>query len=283
MTRDRLGAAGFVVFLVVAVVPIGASFLYSFLYTVGLTGLLSEGWTTRHWTAVLTGRDFWMAGLLSTSVAAGVAFLATAGGLGLSLALGARVRRGLTSYALHLPLAMPPVVAAFAAFQLLSPAGLPSRISHAFGWSKLETFVPLTNDLLHAGVLATHVFIALPFLSIVFAQLHRSERIDEYDALGRSLGASRWQRLSRITIPMLLRRALPNVLLLFIVVLGSYEIPLLLGRQSPLFLSVLVVRKYQRFDITQKPQAFVIALLYTAFVLAVLTYALARRRGQERG
>jgi putative spermidine/putrescine transport system permease protein len=283
MTRDRLGTAGFLLFLLVAIVPIAASLVYSFLYTVGLTGLLSEGATTRHWAAVLAGSDFRAAGLLSLAVAASVSLVATAGGLALALAFGERIRRGALSYAFFLPLALPPVVAAFAGYQLLSPAGLLSRMVRALRLSAgIETFPPLTNDFLHAGVILTHVFIALPFLTVVFVQLHESERIPEYLALSRSLGASHWQSIRLVAVPMLLRRAAPNVLLLFIVVFGSYEIPLLLGRQSPLMISVLAVRKYQRFDVTQKPQAFVIAILYAIFVLALLTYALTRRDREAR-
>ena len=59
-------------------------------------------------------------------------------------------------------------------------------------------------------------------------------------------------------------------MLFFIYVMGAYEIPLLLGRQSPQMLSVLAMRKYARFDITQKPEAFAIAFLYAVLVSVVL-------------
>ena len=68
----------------------------------------------------------------------------------------------------------------------------------------------------------------------------------------------------------------PSLALLFAVVLGSYEIPLLIGSQSPQMISVLVLRRYALYDITQKPEAFIIALLYTLLVLGLVGTALRR-------
>src|SRR5262249_39037592 len=82
---------------------------------------------------------------------------------------------------------------------------------------------------------------------------------------------------------ILLSRAAANVLLLFVVVLGSYEIPLLLGRQSPQMLSVLTFRKYQRFDLLDKPQAFACSILYTLFALTVVVLALGRGTSSRMG
>ena len=59
--------------------------------------------------------------------------------------------------------------------------------------------------------------------------------------------------------------------------LGSFEIPLLLGPQSPQMISVLARRKFGLFDLEQKPQAFIIALLYTGLVVALLLVFLRRR------
>jgi len=71
-------------------------------------------------------------------------------------------------------------------------------------------------------------------------------------------------------------------MLFFIYVLGAYEIPLLLGQQSPQMLSVLVMRKYARFDITQKPEAFIIAILYALFVTAIILTVFRRNRSSLR-
>jgi putative spermidine/putrescine transport system permease protein len=281
-SSDRAGRSGFALFLAFAILPVAGSLVYALLYTVGLTGLLSDGFTLTHWARVLRGGELWSSLALSAGVALAACLLATIGGLIVALALRTSVERGPLSYAIYLPLAMPFVVGAFIGFETLSAGGLLSRIAFHLGLTPgLDGFPSLTNDALHFGVVATHAFLAFPFLAVVFRQLYESESVDAYAALSRSLGASALQTLRRVTLPMLLRRARPNLVLLFIVLFGSYEIPLLLGRQSPQMISVLTVRKYQRFDLTQKPEAFAIAIVYTLTVLLLLVTAF-RPRSTER-
>src|SRR5262249_37811035 len=105
-----------------------------------------------------------------------------------------------------------------------------------------------------------------------------SERIGALRELAASLGASRRQALVRVTLPILLRAAVPSLALLFAVALGSFEIPLLLGRQAPQMLSVLTYRKYALFDITQKPEAYILAVGYSVVVLGLLVVVLRRHR-----
>jgi putative spermidine/putrescine transport system permease protein len=280
---DKPGLAGFALFLAVAVVPVAVSLIYALLYTFGLTGLLSDGFTLAHWSAVLGSEELWTSLALSAAVALAACVLAATGGLAVALGLRPQLARGPLSYAIYLPLAMPFVVGAFVGFETLSAGGMLSRVAYRLGLTAgIDGFPSLTNDTLSLGVIATHAFLALPFLAVVFVQLYESESIDAYAALSRSLGATARQTLRRVTLPMLVRRARPNLVLLFIVLLGSYEIPLLLGRQSPQMISVLTVRKYQRFDLLQKPDAFVIAIVYTATVLLLLLTAFRPRTSEER-
>lgn len=278
-----LEAAAFAVFLAVAVLPIAASLAYSFLYTIGLAGLLQHGLTAATWVTVLSSRELWKSLGLSVAVAATVCALAAGGGLLLALALRRQLSRGPLSYAIYLPLALPGTVAAFLGFQILSPAGLLSRLAYRLGVTgSLAAFPALTNDRWAIGIVATEAGLALPFFALLFAQLYESERVADFDALSRTLGASRAQSFWRVAVPLLLDAGASNVLLLFVAALGAYEVPLLLGRQSPQMLSVLAMQKFQRFDLSQKPQAFVIAILYTALSLGVIQRALAHRRRRGR-
>jgi putative spermidine/putrescine transport system permease protein len=265
--RDPVGAAGLLLFLALAILPIGLSLVYAALYSVGLTGLLGRGLTWEHWRAVLGSRELWASLGLSAGVALAVVSATTAAALTLALSLRERVERGPVSYLLHLPLALPGAVAAFLVFQMLTGGGLVPRALVRLG---LSAPVSLVQDRWALGIVFAHVGLAVPFFTLLFADLYRSERIGELAALARSLGADTGQCLRRVEIPLLLRAAAANLALLFIVILGSYEIPLLLGRQAPQMLSVLTLRKYALFDISQKPQAFVVALVYTALVLALI-------------
>lgn len=277
--RDPVGAAGLLLFLGLAILPVGLSLVYAALYSLGLTGLLGRGLTWSHWRAVLGSRELWASLGLSAGVALGVVAATTAAALGLALSLRERVERGLLSSALYLPLALPGAVAAFFVFQMLTGRGLVPRVLFRLGLlSDPAAYVPLVQDRWAVGIVLAHVGLAVPFFTLLFADLYRSERIGELAALARSLGASPGQCIRRVEVPLLLRAASANLALLFIVILGSYEIPLLLGRQAPQMLSVLTLRKYALFDVTQKPQAFVVALVYTALVLALIAGLFRGRR-----
>ncbi|HEX4966311.1 MAG TPA: ABC transporter permease [Thermoanaerobaculia bacterium] len=280
--RSRSGTLGLAAFLAVAVLPIGASLVYALLYSVGLAGLLREGFTGRHWLAVLGGGEVWASLLLSALVAAAVVAISTA--LGLALAVGFRgaLDCGLLGDSLYLPLALPGAVAAFFVFQMLTGGGLVARVLIKLGvLSDSSRFVPLVQDRWAVGIILAHTLLAAPFLALLFARLYESERVAEMAALSQALGASRRQSLWRVEVPILLHAAGTNLALLFIVVLGSYEIPLLLGRQAPQMLSVLTMRKFALFDLRQKPEAFVVALLYTGIVMALITGLF--RRGRVDG
>lgn len=275
--RDPAGALGLTLFVAIAIVPLGASLLYAGLYSLGLTGLLNRGFTLEAWRRVLGGREVWASLGLSLWVALAVVALAAIGGLALALALRGRLDRGPLSYTLYLPLALPWTVAAFFTFQMLTGGGLVPRLLLRLGvLADPAAYTAPVQDRWAIGIILTHAALAVPFFGLLFDKLYRSERIGELSALAASLGASRGQRLRRVEIPLLLRAAASNLALLLVVVLGSYEIPLLLGRQAPQMLSVLTLRKYALFDIRQKPEAFVVALLYTALVLGVIGMAFRR-------
>jgi len=125
------------------------------------------------------------------------------------------------------------------------------------------------------------VGLAVPFFTLLLAELHGSERIGALSDLAATLGASRFQRLRFVTVPVLLRRAQPSLALLFVLALGSFEIPWLLGRQSPQMLSVLTYRKHGLFDLTQKPEAYLLALGYTLLVFAMLVAAFRGRAPRD--
>ncbi len=277
--RSRSGTLGLLLFLAIAVLPIAASLFYALLYSVGLAGLLRTGLTAEPWLAVLRGGEVWESVGLSAAVAAAVVAATTILGLALALVFRGRLDRGLLGHALYLPLALPGAVAAFFTFQLLTGGGLAARVLLRLGLlSEPSRFLPLVQDRWAAGIVLTHTALAAPFFALLFARLYESERVEELAALARSLGASSRQCRWRVEVPLLLHAAGTNLALLFVVVLGSYEIPLLLGRQAPQMLSVLAMRKFASFDLSQKPEAFVVALLYTVCVTALIAGLFRRRR-----
>jgi putative spermidine/putrescine transport system permease protein len=160
---------------------------------------------------------------------------------------------------------------------------IPRLLLHLRVMSTLEGGWSLVQDPWGVGVITAHSFATTALLTLSFRALQHSEHLDALDRVAAALGADAHQRLWRISVPLLLHRGAPTLALVFILVLGSYEIPLLLGRQSPQMLSVLVIHKYmRRFDLSQKPEALVVALIYTALVVAVIAW-LAWQRTRRPG
>ena len=273
---ERLGLA---LFLLLTAAPVTASLLYATLYGFGLVGLLSHGFTLEHWRRVLTSGEAWASARLSLYVATTVVAVTAALALPLALVLRDRLGSGPLAYVLTLPLAVPGTVAAFLALQLLSGAGLLSRLAFRMHLTEgIAGFPELVHDSALAGVIATHVALAVPFFVFLFVELFASERVGPLLELSATLGARSTQGLLKVTLPILLRAAWPSLCLLFVVVLGSFEIPLLLGRQAPQMLSILTYRKYALFDIAEKPEAYILALGYTGLVLGVIAAAFRRHR-----
>ena len=277
--RNTLGLTGLALFVLVAILPIGFSLAYAAAYSLGWVGLLSEGFTFAYWAKVAAGGEVW--GTFGWSLYVATVTVVLTVGLALVLALYLRrpLQHGPLSYVIYFPLALPATVAAFLVFQLFSGAGYLARVALALGLiESAEQFPSAVHDPYGVGIILAHVGITVPFFILLFIQVYNTEKVGALMQLARTLGARRRDTVYRVAVPILLQKAATNVLLLFIAVLGSYEIPLLLGRQSPEMLSVLTMRKYSLFDLSQKPEAFIVALLYTAFVLALLILAFRRGR-----
>ena len=239
-------------------VPIILSFGYAALYSFGVVGILNTSFTLSNWTNTLTSGEVVSAFVFSFYVALVSIFITILLALLLTSIFRNEVNRATVIY---LPLGITAIVAAFYTFQVLSKAGLFSLLHDTFGIS----------------IIATHVLMALPFFTILFTNLNSSENLDELRNLARTLGASARQVEFKVAIPILLRKAFPTIVLYFIFVLGSYEIPLLLGRQYPQMVSVLIIRKLQRFNLLDIPTAYAMAVLYL-IITATMIVVLCRKR-----
>ena len=251
--------------------PVVWAFGYALLYSLGLIGLLADGFTLAHWRETLALAETPGTVLLSLWVAAAVTALATFGALELSLRLPETLRRPGALALLCVPLATPVAVAGFVVYQLLAGGGFLARLAHRFGWIDGPAGFPvLVNDPFAAGIVLAHLISALPLLTLFFLNLRKSIRLDEQLALAEALGASPAKARRKVGRPLLLRKGRALVLLVFILTLGSFEIPLILGRESPRMFSVLIQNKAAGFDLADRPEAFVLALLYLALVLPPL-------------
>jgi putative spermidine/putrescine transport system permease protein len=258
-----------------AVLPVILGLGYAVLYSFGIIGSLNTGFTLSYWQQLLSGSELWVS-LAYSSVISGVAIvLCILISLWIALSFHHFFARGPLSYFIYAPLAFPSVVAAFFFFQLLSGAGLLSRIFYQTGIiHSTSQFPDLVNDRFAIGIILSQTFLSCPIFILLYTNLIKSERIEGLSVLAGSLGATQNQFSLRITVPLLFRKSWPSILLYFIFKLGAYEIPLLLGRSNPQTLSVLAINKLQRFNLMDIPQGYAIAVTYTVVVLVLLHFAL---------
>jgi len=264
-------AAGLALFLLLAVAPLLLGLVYALLYSFGIAGLVSEGPTLHYWQLALSDTEFWVSLGYTLYISLSTIALTIVAALGLVLFLKRPLQQGLPGFSLYVPLAFPAIVVAFLVFQLASRSGLLSRIFYSLGLiQSTAAFPELVNDPYAIGIIAAHTFMAVPFFTLYFMNLYDNERIGEFSNVARTLGAGRARRMFHIQIPILLRRAFPTLTLYTIFVMGSYEIPLILGRQSPQMMSVLIIRKLREYSLATIPEAYIAALLYSVIVVVLL-------------
>jgi putative spermidine/putrescine transport system permease protein len=267
-TRDRilpLLAAG-----AVLGVPILAGIGYLVAGALGAVGNAAPGGLSRvlHDPAVLRSAAF------SLWIAFAGTLLALIGALVVALVLrhASFVGRIGRSVAL-LPLPVPTVAAGVALLFLLSQSGWLSRIAAQLHVTARPTDFPsFVYDPLAVGIIAAVVWKELPFLLLIALSLQalRGQRIAE---AARTLGASPSQVLRQITLPLLLRGMAPSIVAVFVFVLGSLELPLVLGPSSPLALPMLLQERRQQLDAASHGEAYVIALMATLLaVVAVVVH-----------
>lgn len=176
--------------------------------------LLPEQVDLAVWRAVAdggaTGRRMLRAGVNSTVIAVSVGGLAAGLGfpIGRALARLSGWRRHLGAAAAFLPVAAPPIALAVGlqySFLRLGLGGDP------------------------AGVLLAHVVPALGYTSLFFIGVFTlfDERVEDE---ARTLGASRWQTLARVTIPLLRRPLVEAWVLGFLVSWAQVPLTLVIGQ-----------------------------------------------------
>lgn len=281
--RQKSARLGLVLRLAPVVLVVGGLFgggmVLAFLQSLGM--MPADGasrLTLAHYLQFVTDPEFRDSLLFTFALASVVTAISALAGFALALGLRRTVRRWRPLALLaQVPLAMPHIVMALFVVDLLSPSGLLARLLHAAGWLHSPAALPaLTNDRFGVGIVVAYVLKEAPFVALmVLAVLLRLG--EDYDAAARTLGASRWQRLRYVTLPLVSPALVSSALVVFAFICGAYEVPLLLGRQYPAMLPVVAQRKFMSVDLSARPDALaiglLIALLSAIFVVGYMRLA----------
>ncbi|MBS3738018.1 ABC transporter permease subunit [Mesohalobacter halotolerans] len=253
------------------VLPLVAGLSYALSYSLGLSGLLSKGFTLDYWQKALTSQNLWVSFLYSLSI--GLVSVVTSLCIAVSMALSwnKSIQQGRLSYFIFLPLCFPATVMAFLVLQWLSPSGWFSRIAFELGFiCSLNDFPNVVRDFYGVGIIFCSVLLITPFFTILMSNIYRNENLLELEKLSKTLGASSRKTLRCVTLPILFKKSKMTLLLFVIFVMSSYEVPLILGRQYPQMVSVAIVQKIQKFNLNDIPLGFAMSVLYVLLVILVL-------------
>jgi putative spermidine/putrescine transport system permease protein len=233
---------------------------------------------------VLSNPDFLASFALTFHIAFTSTVLSAVLAIGAALLIRASVfGRGVMTFLFQLNLTVPHVVGAIGMLYLFGQSGSFARLSHAMGLiDRPADFPALIFDPYAIGIILHYVWKEVPFIgTILLAQMQAIG--PEPEASARSLGATRWQAVRHVLLPLILPGLLGASAISFAFAFGAYEIPALLGASHPQALPVLAWRSYTATDLAARPDALamtvVIALLSGLLLAAYLRAARLRGRG----
>ena len=231
--------------------------------SIGYFPLIGEDdFTSAHYRVLFDDLEFHKSLALTFLLASASTAISSLAGLALALALRdiARCNRLLNAL-LQVPIGIPHLVMAVALLHLITPSGLIARTAYAAGLVKVPLDFPVVvNDRYGFGIIIAYVLKETPFIALmVLGLLVRLG--DEYHCVARTLGASSWQRLRYVTLPMAAPAVASGALVVFAFAFGAFEIPYLLGRTYPAMLSVVAQRHFMSPDLTERPEAIAIAIV----------------------
>lgn len=232
--------------------------------------------TFEHYAALVTDGELRDSLVVTTIVASVATVISAAVGTAIAVSLrdcAARFR--FVAVLLQVPLAIPHLAMAIAFLHLASPSGLMARAAYHLGIVGAPSDVPaIVNDPLCVGIILTYVVKEVPFVAVmVLALLARIG--DEYDAVAKTLGATGWQRLRHVTLPLVAPATVSASLVAFAFIFGAFEVPYLLGRTYPSMLAVVAQQRFASVDLADRPAATAVAVTIS-LVAAALVYAYLR-------
>jgi molybdate transport system permease protein len=169
---------------------------------------------------------------------------------------GRAVLRALTT----LPMVLPPVVGGIALLLAFGRRGLlGSWLDSTFGIT-----LPFTT----AGVVMAETFVAMPFLILtVEAGLRSMDR--RYEEAARTLGASRWRVLTRVTLPLIAPSLFAGAVLCWARALGEFGATITFAGNFPGITQTMPLAVYLLLE-TNQEASFILSLLLLLISLLAL-------------
>ncbi len=166
-------------------------------------------------------------------------------------------------------LPIPHLVGAIGILLLFSQSGFLARLGHAAGLIQAPADFPaLVYDPYAIGIILEYVWKSTVFIGVILLAALQSIG-EEYEQVAQTLGATQWQRLRYVILPLLRPSLLSAAILVFAFTFGAFEVPLLLGTRYPSALPVLAYRFYTDVDLNARPEAMAMSVII-ALIITIL-------------
>ncbi len=140
----------------------------------------------------------------------------------------------------------------------------------------MGTFKPLALLYNIPAVIIGLVYVALPFMVLpIYATLEKLDRSHLEASL--DLGAGQWRTLFSVTIPLAFPGIFSGLLLVFILSLGAYLTPILLGGTDSMMIGNLIAQEFGSARDWPFGSAISFLLLYITFIVLWLRAVVASR------
>lgn len=212
--------------------------------------------------AVLTDPDFLRSFLLTFHISFTSTLISAVIAIAAALMLRRTfVGRGAINFLFQLNLTVPHIVGAVGVLYLFSQSGFFARMAAEIGLiARPAEFPALVHDPYAIGIILQYVWKEVPFIGIIVLAQMQALGTD-FEAVARSLGASRWQAFRHVLLPLILPGLLSASVIVFAFTFGAYEVPLLLGASHPQALPVLAYKTYTDVDLAARPEAMAMAVV----------------------
>jgi molybdate transport system permease protein len=158
------------------------------------------------------------------------------------------------------PLVLPPVVGGVALLLLLGRNGIVGRY--------LDEWFGLTIPFTTPAVVIAEAFVAMPFLVLaVEGSLRSADR--RFEDVAATLGASRWYRFRRVTLPLVLPGVAAGSVLCFARALGEFGATITFAGSFPGVTQTMPISAYLAMQ-TNPDGAIVISLVLLVVSVAIL-------------
>jgi len=182
-----------------------------------------------------------------------------------------------------LPMLIPHFVGAYICFLLFAPSGWFSSIFFQIGWlESMSQFPLLVNDPMYLGVIFTYIWKEVPFVVLMLLPVYQ-EMDQRYEDVSKTLGGSNWTVFKTVELPWVWPISLEVFLILFVFVLGAFEVPALLGVTFPKMIPVLAYDWFYQAGWVNRPlaQAMMVCLSLVAIAAATLILTISHRWRQK--